>query len=640
MRKRRSARSSSRVKNQAPGHDAAGWRMTVLMVLVSGLLGMVFLFGGTAFWASAPFLGVMLSTLAAYQIFNFRKSLQNGKSILAPPGTLLWGLVVIYAVIRAFGSPVPYETWSEAYLLTCGLLLYVTFADLGNQRKMLNRVAYPVLGAAVALSMWSLSLHWHESTMVLWLPRPEHYGMRASGTFICPNHFAHFLQMGIILAVSLTAGSKQPLHLRLFAGYTLVMALPALVLTLSRAGWIGTICGVGLVLLLRALRKGWKRVLVIGSSLLVGLPVAFFLLWKLYPPIQTRINERTLRDIRITQIWPDTWNMIQGEGFWGSGPGTYAQVFEQYREHFSSMRLHLLYAHNDYLHTLAEYGWAVTAVISGLLIRLLVYWSVKGVRASSEKRAVIPVTMAGLLGGTMVHAVFDFNLHITANALLFVSLLGAWYGQGTYLNCWKHRPLSNWRGRTLMAGSAFLGLVLLVPTVRYGMGGFHEYRMRQALEESDSEAADQHAAAMRMWTPSQWRGWTRLGDSLRNQAFWMRDPDQKTRIIEQSREGYETALHWNSFDRDALAGLIELANMEGREEEALALFEELERIAPFSQQVQIRKALTLRKLGRHGEALAVFEKLVREQKISTRQVQLNIRQLKRLIQEQQDPESD
>lgn len=639
MRKRRSARSFSREKIQAPSHDAPGWRTCVLMVLLSGLLGMVVLFGGTTFWASAPFLLVMLSTLAVYQIFNFKKSLQNGKSIVLPPGTVLWFLVIIYVTIRAFGSPVPYETWSEAYLLSCGLLLYIAFTDLGNQRRSLNWISFSVFGGAVVLSMMALSLHWHESTRVLWLSRPEHYGMRASGSFICPNHFAHFLQMAIILAFSVVLSPKFSLSLRLFSGYTLLLALPTLLLTLSRAGWIGTICGVGLILFLRAIRKGWKRVMGASTVLLLGVPLLTLLLLKIYPPIQTRINERTLQDIRITQIWPDTWNMIQGEGFWGSGPGTYAQVFEQYREHFSSMHWHLSYAHNDYLHTLAEYGWVVTFFLLGFLVWLLIYWSLRGVKITSDVVASIPITLAGILAGTMAHAVFDFNLHITANALLFSCLLGGWYGQGTYQNCWKRPPISAGWGRTVILGSALLSLVLLVPSVRYGMGGYHEYQMRNAVRRSESESADRHAAALRKWTPSHWRGWTHLGESYRNQAFWMRDPDRKAELIERSRQGYETALRWNSHDRDALAGLVELAKMEGREEEALILFDELERIAPFDQQVLIRKGLTLRKLGRYQEALEVFEELVHKRRLSTKQIQLNIRQLKRLIREQQGHDS-
>ncbi|MDA3873120.1 MAG: hypothetical protein PF795_04090, partial [Kiritimatiellae bacterium] len=215
MKKRRSSRSSSRAENLAPSHDAPGWRVCVLMVLLSGILGMVCLFVGTTFRASAPFLFLLLGTLFAYQIFNFRKSRQTEKSLLLPPGTVLWGLIIVYVVIRAFGSPVPYETWSEAYLLSCGLLLYIAFSDLGNQRESLNWIAFPVLGAAVILCMLALSLHWHESTRVLWLPRPEHYGMRASGTFICPNHFAHFLQMAIILAFSMVLSPKIGLPMRL-----------------------------------------------------------------------------------------------------------------------------------------------------------------------------------------------------------------------------------------------------------------------------------------------------------------------------------------------------------------------------------------------------------------------------------------
>jgi O-antigen ligase len=636
MKKRHFSRSSVRTENLVPGHEAKGWRICTLVLLLAGVLGMVFLFGGTRFWSSTPFLFLILSTLSAYQIFNFRKAVETGRSIQVPPGTLVWGCVIIYAVIRAIGSPVPYETWTEAYLLTCGLLLYIVFADLGSQRGSQTWLCFLVLGAAVVQSMMALSLHWHESTQVLWLTRPAQYGMRASGSFICPNHFAHFLQMAIIMAFALMRSPSCRLPLRLFAGYTLLLALPSLLLTLSRAGWIGTLCGLGIVAVLFALRKSWKRAVGVSIGLILGIPLLTLLLLKVYPPVQTRINERTLQDIRITQIWPDTWNMIEGEGFWGAGPGTYAQVFEQYRENFSSMNLYLLYAHNDYLHTLAEYGWLVTLLIFGVLLWMLMNWMGKAVHTSPDRGALIPIVMAGILGGTMAHAVFDFNLHITGNALLLICLLAAWHGQGSCQNLWKRSLLPAGAGRAIILGSAILGLGLLWPTVRLGMGSYHEYQMREAAEASQSEVANAHAASMRRWTPSNWRGWTRLGETNRNQAFWMREPEEKARLIEASRQAYETAIRWNAFERDALFGLIELAKMEGREEEALQLFEELEKISPFDQQLQIRKGLTLRGLGRYEEALDVFEILVIEERISTKQIQLNIRQLKGLIRESRD----
>jgi O-antigen ligase len=78
-------------------------------------------------------------------------------------------------------------------------------------------------------------------------------------------------------------------------------------------------------------------------------------------------------------------------------------------------------AHNDYLHFISEAGLPLIAIIAWMMIALYR----KGFqKLKNPSRLVRGVTLGAMSGITaiLVHSIFDFNLHIPANALLFTVL--------------------------------------------------------------------------------------------------------------------------------------------------------------------------------------------------------------------------
>ena len=78
-------------------------------------------------------------------------------------------------------------------------------------------------------------------------------------------------------------------------------------------------------------------------------------------------------------------------------------------------------AHNDYLHFTSETGLLLIPIIIWMIIALYR----KGFRKlKNPSRLVRGITLGTLSGITaiLVHSVSDFNLHIPANALLFIVL--------------------------------------------------------------------------------------------------------------------------------------------------------------------------------------------------------------------------
>lgn len=638
MRKSRSSSSKRSSALLPPSADSQILRNVLLALFLLSVLGMCFLFGGTRYWAAGPFLFPIFISTAGLFCISYFKAEETGRGLVLPKDYFFWTLLIAYVIVRALAfSPVPFETWTECFLLTSAWLLYGSLSDLGNQKNAWTLTAGLFFLAAIIQAGWAINLHWNESRMVLWIVRPEHYEMRASGTYICPNHYAHFLQMAMIVAWGVLFTPRVRLWFKFLAGYTFLICAIPLVLSLSRSAVIGTFIGISVILLGKALRKGWKRT---AGALLLLLAIGFlalFALWNFFEPFHKRLANDITNNIRISQVWPDTWSMIKKEGFWGTGPGTFANAFDTHREAFSSSNLYLEYAHNEFLNTLAEYGWLVSILWMLGLLTLLIVWIRKTVSTPSDKAAMIPIIMMALFSGTFAHAVFDFNLHIPSNALLFIGLLGILYGQGVFHKIWGRKSsLSILATRMFCVSGFILCMVLLFFTLRLMMGSFYEHRMNLMDEAGNFEEKYKAASKIRAWTPWNARGWTSLGLEHRKKAFWLNVPEKKQAEIDLSRKAYQEALRRNNLDKIAVAGLMELARMEGRNKEALRLVEQLKELAPFDIQVRIQQGLILRELGQYQAALDVFLEAKTMRSDRARQINLNIKKLRTLIAQQQD----
>ncbi|MCC5843106.1 MAG: O-antigen ligase family protein [Verrucomicrobia bacterium] len=601
--------------------------------LLSGLvfcsLVTAFLLGGTVFWTAAPVLvPALVLVLLSQGLAMFSGT---PLKMVLPPGGAVWLVFWSYVLFRAIWIPrIPYQAWSVFLYVGAVFFLYVTLTDLCNRRHAARWVMGMFFIAVILQSMYALSLHYHGLRNVLWLQRPESYGMRASGTFICPNHFAQLLQMGLVLAAACLIWPGLGIPLKLVAGYSILVALPSIILSGSRAGWLGMVVGVGIVLLGGALRKGFKVTLLAIAALI---PVSLGAFWSLYryvPMVRDRVELSRRADVRFTALWPDTWRLIEGEGFWGAGPGMFRHLFEQYRHHFNVPRLYLRHAHNEFLHLIADYGWVIFfVVVFGLLVIVWTFVSTCW-RERNSARMMIPLTLLALLFAKATHSAFDFNVHVLGNIVPFVLLVGGLYGYGLYEGIWKVRPLPTGLARPVLGISMLLTLGVLLGVSAFGWSNWAEYRMDQARRRQDMDAEKRYAAMIRTWTPFHWRGWTEYGFQLRSEAFLIRDPALRAEISEQARTAYETALRWNPYDRIAMLGLAQLDIREGNHEEALVILETLIVLDPLDEHVRTQYALTLRRLGRYPEALEAFRE-ARRLEPGNRQALANIRWLEQQI---------
>jgi O-antigen ligase len=114
----------------------------------------------------------------------------------------------------------------------------------------------------------------------------------------------------------------------------------------------------------------------------------------------------------------DTWRIFLDHPVIGTGLGTLQTVFPAYETNYDGKVVN--HSHNDYLEGLAETGVA-GGVCCATFLGVLFFVSLRQL-LQVDKPFAAALHLSGLVGcsGFLVHSLVDFNLHIPANALLFL----------------------------------------------------------------------------------------------------------------------------------------------------------------------------------------------------------------------------
>jgi O-antigen ligase len=569
---------------------------------------------------------LILVGLTAVALFLLRPFLfRDADEIPLPPG----GLLLAAAGLLAAGLLPVASVRSEARIEVLRLWSYIAalwaWAALAGHGRRWRWLLSALLLSTSVMALYALIQQAHGSNLVLFVPRPDQYGMRASGAYLCPNHFANLLDMAIPMALAVAVCRQAGLPARLFAGYTLAVASAALLLTQSRSGWFGVSAGLLATCSLLGLRRGLRRsvLALLGTvALLLGLGVC---IWFASPAWQDRMREAMSgSNIRLA-LWDDTMGIVRSRPWLGYGGGSFRWVYP----HFQSRLREFIdpeHAHNDYLELVATQG-APALLVAVAVAGLAFAGFLKAVRR--DERGVgscLAAGAAGSLAAALAHAAFDFNLNVFANVHVLAMLLGvAWAAGDRSVRGALPEGIVRPVCAVALAGAVFLGAVA-VRSLHTGS------LLRRAGVQARSMNYEEGARLYRLAMKSDrvdWRPRLGLARLLRVQAFWNHDAETRPGQIAESRRLYEESLRLNPWELEAGDGLATLLAMEGRDEEALAAFEEISRRLPRNQSHLVHLGLQLRHMGRHAEALRVFESA--RQMGGDMTIDLNIELLRRKV---------
>ena len=390
-------------------------------------------FGAVDAWA---FLIVQGMAVAVFVLWAARLWLNRKPKLLWPP--LAWAVVafMIYAVARYFTADIEYVARQELIqVLLFGFLFLAVVNNLRGQDEA-ELISFTLITLATLVAGYAAAQLMHHSNQVWNMVSP--YTGRASGTFISPNNLAGFLALLLPLALAFLLVGKVGIVTRILLGYALVVMAAGLAATFSRAGWMAAAAGILLVLgILTGHRNHRLKAVLLLAAMLAG--GGIFISHYLSQTVGYMRRVATPGDIGSgvidTTSRLEMWNAASRmwrDHFWlGVGPAHYDYRFPEYRPESLQMRPDR--AHNDYLNLLADWGAAGGAIVfAGIgifIFGLIRTWphirrQENDFGSGQSNRFAFFLGAAGGLCALAIHSTMDFNLHIPANALIGVTLLG------------------------------------------------------------------------------------------------------------------------------------------------------------------------------------------------------------------------
>ena len=259
------------------------------------------------------------------------------------------------------------------------------------------------------------------------------------GPFVNRNHFAGFMVMGVGLAGGLLIGRSVRRELLAVYGSALLLLGAGVLISASRGGALALaaeILFLALVALPMALTgarqhpgRGGLVLRSLGALLIAGasLAGALYLVGSegLVRNLSQTVGEfegSLPLDERYSRrdIWQATSQMISDNPWLGVGLGAFQFAYTRYDQSSGAQRVEQ--THNDYLQVLADAG-LVGAGLTLLFVGLFIVSALRAARTRHRRRRSI---VLGALCGCFaigIHSFVDFNLQVTANTQLFLTLL-------------------------------------------------------------------------------------------------------------------------------------------------------------------------------------------------------------------------
>jgi O-antigen ligase len=511
-------------------------------------------------------------------------------------------LFAAWIVARALTSPANYMARHDLYAVLAAAVLYgliVTIVDLPARRfaLLLVLLVFAICHVILGLVQYGHGENLKFFSVMEGLPVTK----RAAGFYLNPDHLAGLLELLGILALSVACWSRLRKWVRVIFGYLALNCYVGVALTASRGGYVGVVVSLIVfgILSLYVLRGGGVSILarygVIGLLILSATLIIPALMLHRDDSLRDRVNNIASIDNTRVDLWRAAVRQWQLAPVLGTGAQTYRYYGRMLRE--PRMQLDPVWAHNDYLQLLAEYGLVGAALFAFFCWahlrngwRNFLYFGpqrLAGGNAPNSGRLALNIGALSALGAYAFHSAVDFNMHNPPNAMIIAIVFGFLAnpgGRADELNS------SEQKMSILRWSLCLLGAALLVQSARLLPGEYFSERANTALENEHPEEAKtfaEHALKFEQRNPDIFFCLGRAEEALRDLAVGAIDPNRPRASAEMADSHYETALRM--FERArALAPLEEgspldlgwLYDQLGRHEEAEWMFDIAHRLDP------------------------------------------------------------
>jgi O-antigen ligase len=354
---------------------------------------------------------------------------------LLPLGTDAGALSVGISPVKSLSLD-PYVTRLILVQLTALLIYFAAALAFIDSPRRLRVITYTIAIFGFALAIFGMIQSFLTPTKI--------YGLRelgqstSFGPFINRHHFAAYMEMALAVPAGLLLVGAVEREKRLLFGFAAAMMAIALVMTNSRGGIISLVAEVGFLFIVTA-GKGKSRSSSShesdrrtgrARSMMMRAGLAFALLLAIFSGVIFFGGEEALSRFIGTvnsndpttgrlHFWRGTLGIISDHPFIGTGLGSFGVAYTLYDTRNGLYRLEQ--AHNDYLQILSDAG--LVGAVLGLAFIFMLFRGGFMRRESDDpfRGGVATGALAGCFA-VLVHSFFDFTLHTSANALLFLTL--------------------------------------------------------------------------------------------------------------------------------------------------------------------------------------------------------------------------
>lgn len=254
----------------------------------------------------------------------------------------------------------------------------------------------------------------------------------AFGPFINRHHFAGYMELTIALPLGMLFAGSLERDKRFAYIFAAVLMGVALVMTNSRGGVISLVAEILFLLILSGFRKRKTHEVQEKSQRIkrTALRAAFALslIVALFAGVVLLGGESALSRFAGTvnsedpttgraHFWDVTLDIIEAHPIVGTGLGAFPTVYTRYDSRNGSFRLEQV--HNDYLQVMSD-GGIIGAALGLLFVVMLFRYGFARRESTDDYRSGVALGALAGCFAVLVHSFFDFTLHTTANALLFL----------------------------------------------------------------------------------------------------------------------------------------------------------------------------------------------------------------------------
>lgn len=565
------------------------------------------------FWPGCALLG--LAGLVAGARWNMR--------LHFPPSD--WCLLSVllfatYFAARARFSPVAMYGREDVFMLLGCFTAYVLATTVTSH----PRTRKALLGVLLALAVGNLVVGFiHFSGKWTFHVVPDFvrtYGEgRIGGFYNNPNHLAAFFSFVLFLALGTLCFGRGGAAWKMLLGFFVMAIAIGMALTLSRGAGLGLVCGaaafaaLGLWIVWKTQRHLLVRIAIGGLALAL---LGGGLLWK----VNQEYFERRMRSAPGEgdprgQVWRIALTQARESGnpLVGDGARSFYDGCFRHTPADSERKIlaDALFAHNEYLQTRVDYGWAGVLLLAGVIaahftngwrfIRWFVTWKFPAVGMLPSGNLGFAIGGLAALVATMVHAMFEFHWHVPAPAISGAIILGMIANPGFEAPSETPARIPGVRP-AMKAGMILAALAMIGGAVTFGRADYFLAKALLAAKDEDVFGQSRALADCLDLDPSNAEAWFRRGQLWVDQLDPTKSPEVNKRLLDKAAHDVSQAIKLNSANVFYRLDMADILDATRKHDEAREQIQKALEAAPNHEEPRLALAVHLHRLGKFEEA--------------------------------------